>query len=102
MGYFSNGSEGDWYRSQWCDRCANDGDDRDEIGCAVMDAHLIYNYDQHKNESIKALLTMLIPRDEKGFNAQCRMFREKGGRGGGQPEPLPEPVLQVVKATRAA
>jgi hypothetical protein len=96
MGYFSNGSEGDYYRSKWCDRCANDGDERYEIGCAVWDVHLLYNGDQFENETVKNLLETLIPRDG-AFNGQCRMFREKGGGGGGAKEPMPVPVT-VVKA----
>jgi len=74
VGYFSNGTEGDIYRAQWCERCANDGDGKHEIGCAVMDAHLFYNYDQFADDKLKGALEALIPR-EGIYNGQCRMFR---------------------------
>jgi hypothetical protein len=76
VGYFSNGSEGDSYRAQFCDKCANDGDEKDDTGCAVFDAHLLYNYEQHKDEGVRKVLNTLIPR-EGIWNAQCRMFRAK-------------------------
>lgn len=77
MGYFSNGTEGDIYRARWCSSCANDGDDVHEIGCAVWDAHLWHNTDQFSNDKVKAILETLIPRDDKGGNGKCHMFRER-------------------------
>ena len=66
MGYFSNGTEGDMYHSQYCADCAHDGD------CAVWEAHLMHNYDECNNE--KSLLHYFIPRGDTGFNEKCRMW----------------------------
>jgi len=76
MAYFSNGTDGDLYREHWCGRCANNGDDRGDEGCAVWDAHFLYNGDQHKNKLVAELLSTLIPRGGLR-NEQCRMFRER-------------------------
>jgi hypothetical protein len=71
MGYFSNGTEGDIYREQYCSRCVHDQNN----DCAVLLAHLLYNYDDCNND--KSILHLLIPRrkDELG-NEQCKMFIE--------------------------
>lgn len=74
MGYFSNGSEGDWYERTYCDRCIHQGPD-DGPGCAVMLAHLLHNYQECNNK--ESILHLLIPRKPDGFNDQCAMFREK-------------------------
>lgn len=74
MGYFANGTEGDCYRAKWCDRCANDGDEKNEIGCGVMDVHMFYGYSGTKEQ--KELLDILIPRQGSG-NGECSMFRAK-------------------------
>ena len=74
MGYFPNGTSALIYQEQFCARCANAEADYD--GCAIMDAHMIYNYDEcNKPDSI---LHMLIPRVEGGENGECNMFRAKG------------------------
>jgi hypothetical protein len=96
MGYFSNGSEGDSYEAQYCSRCVHLPQSRDK-GCPVFGAHFFYNYEQSTSAAVKDILTMLIPRDERGANGQCALFYERGGKGGGQPEPLPLPFT-VVKA----
>lgn len=99
MGFFSNGTEGDMYQSQFCARCINwkDVGDGRGAGCPVWDLHMLYNYDQHKKASTEAALAMFIPRDAAGWNRQCAMFHERGKNGGGQPEPLPV-LLTIVKA----
>jgi hypothetical protein len=74
MGYFSNGSEGMDYQAQWCDRCVNYGPE-DGPGCAVWEAHMLYNYAECNNE--ESILHVLIPRTKDGWNAQCRMFQVK-------------------------
>lgn len=71
MGYFSNGTEGDLYESEYCSRCIHS---QKEGGCAVMLAHMLHNYKECNNED--SILHLLIPRDEKGFNKQCEMFTE--------------------------
>lgn len=72
MGYFSNGTEGELYENKYCSRCIHNNNS--EKGCAVWDAHSIYNYDEcNKKESI---LHILIPRSEDGTNKECAMFIE--------------------------
>lgn len=71
MGYFSNGTEGEMYREKYCERCVHDG--HGENNCPVWSLHLLHNYDQNENETLKALLDELIPR-EGICNQQCRMF----------------------------
>jgi hypothetical protein len=95
MGYFANGTEGELYQAHWCARCVHEDADR---GCPVWDLHLLYNYDQNKKKSTADALALLIPLRTDGLgNDRCRMFWEKGSRGGGQPEPLPVP-LAIVRA----
>lgn len=97
MGYFSNGSEGEWYEAQYCNRCVHQP--AGDIGCPVLDLHLLYNYDQLRKDSTRRALAMFIP-EKDGRNGQCAMFWERGrGGGGGSPEPLPAKVpLTVVRA----
>lgn len=67
MGYFSNGTEGEMYESQYCDRCIHQDDP-----CAVWLLHMLHNYDECNND--KSMLHVLIPR--KGIeNEQCAMFK---------------------------
>lgn len=75
MGYFSNGSEGMDYEARYCDRCIHQDDP-----CAVLEAHMIYNYKECNNK--ESVLHVLIPRSKDGIgNEQCRMFKRKP-RGG--------------------
>lgn len=72
MAYFSNGTEGESYEAQYCDRCIHQK--HDEGGCAVWLAHMLHNYDEcNKPDSI---LHLLIPRDGI-WNRECKMFVEK-------------------------
>ncbi len=70
MGYFANGTEGELYEAQWCERCVHYGD---SFGCEVLNLHMQFNYDEcNKADS---MLHKLIPRD--GItNEKCRMFFE--------------------------
>ena len=72
MGYFANGTEGMSYEEQYCMKCVHDND---ADGCAVLYAHQLYNYPECNNED--SILHILIPRNDKGENEQCRMFREE-------------------------
>ena len=74
MGYFANGSEGMSYEERYCLRCLH-GPQRTDKGCAVWDAHQLYNYeDCNKKDSI---LHILIPRTkDDDNNEQCAMFLE--------------------------
>ncbi len=70
MGYFANGTEGESYYEQYCERCIHEAEGRQ---CAVWLAHLVHNYKEcNNNESI---LHQLIPRDGCA-NKQCEMFIE--------------------------
>lgn len=70
MGYFSNGTEGQMYEEQWCDRCEH------QEGCAVWTAHMLCNYEECNKEN--SILHQLIPRSkDKLSNERCRMFIAK-------------------------
>lgn len=74
MGYFSNGAEGNYYEGEWCEKCVHCPQPDSETGCAVWDAHEIYNYKECNNPD--SILHILIPR--KGVeNEKCRMFWPK-------------------------
>jgi len=80
MGYFSNGSEGEWYYSQYCSRCVHDElDDQGDFirSCPIWELHLAYNYKECNNKH--SMLHRLIPLDKGGNNAECRMFWPKPG-----------------------
>lgn len=75
MGYFSNGSEGEFYESAICGRCVHYRDNPDEDQCPVWTIHLLFNYDQHDNATVKDMMDGLIPRsDVPGYNDLCNMF----------------------------
>jgi len=73
MGYFSNSTQGGIFEAQNCAKCAHNSEDK---GCPVMDAHLLYNYDQYRQhlKELKTVLSLLIPVDDQGFNKECAMF----------------------------
>lgn len=72
MAYFSNGTEGDMYMEQWCERCVHDNPDK---GCTVMLLHLLHNYEEcNKKDSF---LHKLIPIRDDGFAGECTMFIER-------------------------
>lgn len=77
MGYFPNGTDGMRYEDQYCSRCIHGPDNVPEgQGCAVWDAHFLFNYDQHGDKPIRDCLSLLIPMDRDGRNQQCKMFVE--------------------------
>ena len=79
MGCFSNGTEGNRWKSENCSACAHNDDEADEPrGCPIWNAHLIYNCDQTKAPALKNLLAMFIP-TKRGdvFNDRCKMFHVK-------------------------
>ncbi len=71
MAYFSNGTEGEGYREQYCDKCANDNE---EMGCAVWGAHLLFEIHEGPQAEV---LRYLIPDGINGFAEKCQMFRGK-------------------------
>ena len=72
MGYFCNGTDGALYEGKYCDHCQHQDPDGD--GCAIWLAHLLHAYSEcGKKSAGEEILNLLIPRDEKGFNAKCKM-----------------------------
>ena len=95
MGYFSNGSEGEYYEAKYCARCVHQA--TEDRGCPIWDLHMLYNYDQLKKDATRLALAMFIP-EVAGGNGQCTMFWERGRHNGGG-EPMPVPArLTVVRA----
>ena len=69
MGYFSNGTEGDCYREQYCSRCVHDAN----LDCPIWNLHLTHNQSECNNPH--SFLHVLIPRSKDGlYNAECRFF----------------------------
>lgn len=74
MGYFSNGTEGDFYLDRYCFRCKNWKTRNDDPGesCPIWEAHLFHN-----GESVfMQTLNSFIPR-EGGWNKECVFFNMK-------------------------
>jgi len=83
MAYFPNGTSGMMFSEDQCCKCLNyrDKDDGRGHGCAVMDCHLLANYEQCQEDAegkmAKMLLETLIP--SKGiFPGECAMFLDDG------------------------
>jgi hypothetical protein len=71
MGYFSNGSEGEWYEAHYCDNCVHN---HPEYGCPCLEAHKLWNYEEcNKPDSA---LHKMIPR-EGSKNLECIFFAER-------------------------
>lgn len=73
MGYFSNGSEGEFYYEEYCSRCVHDDPEKGKH-CPIWNLHLLHNYEECNNK--ESFLHVLIPRN-KGFNDACTMFVER-------------------------
>lgn len=74
MGYFPNGTSGLIFQEENCSSCAN----AEEDGyCAIWDAHVFYNYDQFKNEELKAVLDLLIRPKGNDSAAECALYRKE-------------------------
>ena len=76
MGYFSNGSEGAYFHDKYCSRCRHMPEDPNDGNCPIMLAHSLYNYEQHKNADVNAVLDMLIA-EKENFRQVCQMFVER-------------------------
>ena len=90
MGYFSNGTEGEAYQVEYCDRCANQevGD-----GGTIWLLHLFHNHDAcNKPDSI---VHSLIQR-KYGLNLQCTMVTN----GRSQSEPRSYDPVDLVSRSR--
>lgn len=74
MGYFSNGTEGEFYYDNYCSRCIHNAEERGKL-CSIWSLHLRHNYEEcNKKDSF---LHVLIPRNKDGFNDICTMFVER-------------------------
>ena len=72
MGFFANGTEGEAYQANICERCINFKEDEYGRTCPVWEIHLDYNSVQDDN-NIEVILSILIPR--RGIhNDICAMF----------------------------
>lgn len=65
MGYFPNGSAGEAYEAEWCNRCVH------QMGCGVWFAHLSFAYGATPEQA--KVLDTLIPR-QGTRNLKCAMF----------------------------
>lgn len=72
MGYFPNGTAGMAYAEKYCDQCVHQ---HPEQGCPVMNAHLLWNYEDCNNS--RSRLHSMIPRSNDGLtNEQCIFFAD--------------------------
>jgi len=72
VAYFPNGTSGEVFRDQYCDRCKWDKDQ----SCPIWAAHLVYNYDECNNN--KSILHMRIKETPDGLYAdECYFFEHK-------------------------
>ena len=74
MGYFANGTDGYDYMARYCDRCVHNFPDDEELGCPVMDAHMLWNYEECNKED--SILHKIIPRDGVR-NGECVFFTKE-------------------------
>lgn len=78
MAYFSNGTEGECYREQFCNCCVHDDAEK---GCPIWNAHFLYAYTEH-GKPAGEVLDMLIPMEPHTFKdglsykvaGKCRFF----------------------------
>jgi len=73
MGYFSNGTELEFYIEGYCVHCAHCRPDDEDHLCPILGLHLDYNYE--RGNLIEKVLNELIPRAAIG-NGNCAMFIE--------------------------
>lgn len=78
MGYFSNGTEGYDFEERYCQHCVN-MPERDDRGCPVWLAHLIYAYElcNEKKHPGKVILDILIEPGDDKRGQRCAMFVDK-------------------------
>ena len=78
MAYFSNGTEGEMFYSRECRGCVHEA--TEDEGCAIYDAHLLWNYDQivdgEREGPLASVLTYLI-NDKKPLGKWCKMRKDK-------------------------
>lgn len=99
MAYFPNGTAGDMFEAEWCNRCAHEDEEK---GCPVMLAHILFCYElcNNKEHPGKVMLDMLIPED----CSSCTMFVRRQGPKGRSSRQLNERLAELrgeAKATAA-
>ncbi len=72
MAYFPNGDACELFQAEHCHDCIHWPDDPSK-GCAVYDVHLLWNYDQIGNETVKNILSTLIDDEHKPLGEMCSM-----------------------------
>ena len=88
MAYFSNGSEGDRYQAEYCERCVHGANNQP---CPVLGLHYEWNYEavgENGDAAKRYALNTLWPMQD-GFPAQCLMFT---------PAILPAVVAEMERA----
>ena len=70
MGYFANGTEGEYYEEHYCRDCVHN---LEKYGCPCLDAHLMWNYDECNNKD--SILHKMIPRKD-AENLECIFYRK--------------------------
>jgi hypothetical protein len=66
MAYFPNGTAGDLYQEQYCNRCVHDRESK----CPIWGAHLLFN----RGPAWRQVLDYLIPMGDNGEPGECQMF----------------------------
>ena len=76
MGYFSNGTEGQMWEEENCDKCVHQDQ---ENGCPILLIHYMHNYDwvNEDDHPARKIMNILIPRRNDGFNDKCSMLHLK-------------------------
>lgn len=89
---FSNGTEGEVWTANWCDRCIHDKPAREtggEDGCALLTIAIVgrtpAEWLEHRGEDGAYSLS---------DQYHCIMFRPEDDPGPGEPEPIPDPPGQ--------
>lgn len=77
MAYFPNGTSGDIFEEENCDRCVHQNHDIKSPCCPVWELHMHWNYGQNDDKEKNFALEMFIPM-EGLFPKKCLMFFEKG------------------------
>lgn len=75
MAYFSNGTEGMVFEDVYCCRCVHYREP-DDGGCPVWILHLLWNYEQNKDEDKRLALDLLITGNGFTEPYQCEMFHK--------------------------
>lgn len=92
MGYFANGTEGEWYEQFICGRCIHG---LDEQGCAVWGIQFLFNGTDDPN--VESILNELIPRSGVS-NRLCAMWKSMAP----EYDDLPEQYAELLRQKEAS